>query len=180
MTSVIQWAYDLVLRTRDSNGTARHYFFAYPAPGSTEANAFVHPLACGPIQEELVVREEIESVDFSEETVYAGVRRSLKVRWGQHSAAIYGASTRPLANSGSLATTIAVIVSEAAIPGWYVEVSVDGGATWRACNLRSKTLYTSPTGVNVELGLELEFSTKAPIVPSAGVVALGGVAAADW
>jgi hypothetical protein len=131
-------------------------------------------VVCGPISPSEKVELQREGLDWSQDPIIVGVRYKLTVRWEERADHILGSSYRTLANSGTRVTTLGTILGDLFTVGNYLEVSVDGGASWRVCYLESQIDFKSVVGKNISVGLELTFAQKALRQ------ALAGVAAGDW
>ena len=175
MSPLFNWSYDLVLRTKTNTGTPIHYFFAYGyhGPGG-DAMPPIQPVVCGPITPGEKIQLEREGLDWSQDPLVIGVRYRLPVRWEERKEYIRGSTYRTLGGSGSQATTLGLILTDLFFLGNYLEVSVNGGSSFRICYVDSEMDFVSVTGKNIAIGLEIIFAQKA----LRQVVA--GVAAGDW
>ena len=173
--TLMQWAYDLVLRTKNSSGTPLHYFIAVGDAGdATSGTPPLRPIQIGPITPGEKIQLEREGLDWSQDPLVVGVRYRLPVRWEERADHIRGSVARSLIGSGSQAVTLGTILTDLFTVGNYLEVSVNGGSTWRVCFIDSEVDFKSVTGKNISVGLEIVFAQKA----LRQVVA--GVAAGDW
>jgi hypothetical protein len=173
--TLLAWAYDLCLRTKNSVGTPLHYMVCYGNAADAASGAPpIQPTMCGPIDPQQRTELQREGLDYSEDPILVGVRFALPVKWEERADHVRGSTYRTLGSSGTQATSLGTILSDLFTVGNYLEVSVDGGSTWRVCFIQSNIKVTSVTGKNVAVGCEITFAQKA----LRQVVA--GVAAADW
>jgi hypothetical protein len=164
--NVILWTYNLQIRSKNAAGTVLHTWQATNDPTTGTIN---QPIRCGPPTYEPVAVGDREGLDLSQDTVYAGFRKHLKVAFESSVPYIRG-----LTGSGTITQYLHTVLSDIITVGNYLELSLDGGTTWRAVNLVNSIDYVAVDGRNTRLALELEFATK--LVFSS----MPGVAGADW
>jgi hypothetical protein len=169
--SIFVWSYDLCLRTKNSSGTPLHYFFAYGAPGEMPP---IQPVRCGPISPGEKKQLERPGLDYSEDPLLVGVRYRLPVAWEERKEYVRGSASRVLGGGGVNVTSLGALLSDLFTVGNYLEVSVNGGSSFRICYVDSEVNFVSVTGKNVSVGLEVTFAQKAIRQ------VVGGVASADW
>jgi len=165
MTAIL-WTYTLGIRSKSSGGTILHTWAPTNDPTTGTIN---QPIRCGPPTYEPVSVGDREALDRSEDTVYAGFRKRLKIAFEGSITYIRGAT-----GSAPITPYLHLVLSDIVTVGNYLELSLDGGTTWRKVNLKSSVDYFAKDGRNVRLGVELEFATQAVYS------AVAGVAAADW
>jgi hypothetical protein len=164
--NIISWTYNLQIRAKNSGGTVLH---TWQATNDGSTGTINQPIRCGPPTYEPVVVGEREALDWSQDVVYAGFRKHLKVYFASPIAYIRGAT-----GTAPITQYLHLVLSDILTVGNYLELSLDGGTTWRKVNLLNSVDYFAVDGRNVRLGLDLEFATAA-IYSS-----VPGVAAADW
>ena len=170
--ALMQWSLDLMLRTKNSAGTPLHFFIAYGS--ASDGVPPIQPVVCGPITPGEKIQLEREGLDWSEDPLVVGVRYRLPVRWEERAAYVRGSTARSMIDSGSQASTLGTILTDLFTVGNYLEVSVNGGTTWRVCYVDSEIDFKTVTGKNVSVGLEITFAQKAVRQ------VIAGVAAGDW
>ena len=164
--SPILWTYTLHIRSKNAAGSVLHTWTPTNDPTTGTIN---QPIRCGPPTYEPVVVGDREASDWSQDTIYAGFRKHLKVAFAASTTYIRGAT-----GASPITAYLHTVLSDIITVGNYLELSLDGGTTWRIVNLKNTIDYLAVDGRNVRLALELEFATK--LVFST----MGGVAAADW
>ncbi len=163
--SILQWSYSLAIRAKNSVGTVVGTFYAGTLANGMVGTVMAIPKIIGPPTYERIELQR-ELWDYSEAPITVGFRPHLVVAWDQRSAGIVG-----LAAGVSLAT----ILSFVSTAGDYLEVSLDGGTTWRACNLESTSIDYKPIdGKTVGVSLELAFKGRKPIL------SVPDLASASW
>lgn len=164
--SLMQWSYSLAIRAKNSVGTVLGTYYAGTLANGMVGTIMAIPTMIGPPTYEKVELPR-ELIDYSDAPLVVGFRPHLTVTWEQRSPGIVG-----LASGSSLATILTFVTTV----GQYLEVSLDGGTTWRACNLDSSVEYKTVGGKAVAVGLELQFRGRAkPLLtcPDASATAWG-------
>jgi hypothetical protein len=194
MSNLIAWSYDPVFRTKNSAGAALHYFVAYDDGYAPRFG----PVVCGPITTGDEVQLPREGWDYSEDPLPVGVHKKIMVRWELASYCIKGSPStdpaRSLSGCGTKVDNLGTILADLVTGGTFLEVSLiplstlagDGRPTYRdcvmpygapvfrVCYVAPPREFTSVTGKNVVLGLELTFVQKALTVGLLGVSPLEG------
>jgi hypothetical protein len=166
--SIMQWSYSLAIRAKNSAGTVLGTYFAGTLANGMVGTVMAIPKTIGPPTYEKVQLDR-EMYDYSHAPVIVGFRPHLTVAWEQRSPGIIG-----LASGSDLRTVLAFVTTI----GDYLEVSLDGGSTWRSCNLESSSIdYKTIDGKAVGVSLELAFEGRKLVktsIPDASAAAWGG------
>jgi hypothetical protein len=163
--SLMQWNYALSVRAKNSVGTVVGTFYAGTLSNGMVGTVMAIPKMIGPPTYERVELNR-ELWDYSEAPITVGFRPHVTVAWDQRSAGIIG-----LASGVDLKTVLSFVTTA----GTYLEVSLDGGSTWRACNLESSAIeYKTIDGKAVGVSLELAFKGRKLIA------SLPDLAPASW
>ncbi len=148
---ITQWSYSLAIRAKNGVGTVLGTYFAGVLTNGMVGNVMAIPTRIGPPTYEKV-QQDRELVDYSHAPLVVGFRPHLSVSWEQRSPEIVGLAT---------GTTLRAVLSFVTTVGNYLEVSLDGGTTWRSCNLESNAInYKSVEGKTVAVALELAFEGR--------------------
>jgi hypothetical protein len=151
--SIMQWSYSLAIRAKNSVGTVVGTYYAGTLANGMVGSVMAIPKRIGPPTYEKIELPR-ELWDYSESPIVVGWYPHVIVAWDQRSAGIVG-----LAAGVSLAAVLSFVTTA----GDYLEVSLDGGTTWRACNLVSSIDNAPIDGKAVGMSLELEFKGRKPI-----------------
>jgi hypothetical protein len=150
--SIMQWSYSLAIRAKNSAGTVQQgTYVAGTLSNGMVGTVMAIPKTIGPPTYEKVQLDR-EMYDYSRAPVIVGFRPHLTVSWEQRSPGIIG-----LANGLDLRVVLAFVTTV----GNYLEVSLDGGGTWRSVNLESSSIDYKPIdGKDVGVALELAFEGR--------------------
>jgi hypothetical protein len=149
--SLMQWSYSLAIRAKNSAGTVLGTYYAGTLANGMVGTVMAIPKAIGPPTYERIELPR-ELWDYSEAPVTVGFRPHLVVAWEQRAAEVLG-----LASGVNLRAVLSYVTTI----GDFLEASLDGGTTWRSCNLASSEIaYKTVDGKTVAVALELEFSGR--------------------
>ncbi len=148
--SVMQWSYSLVIRAKNSAGTVVATYYAGTLSAGMSGTVMAIPNKIGPpTYEKIEIPRELW--DYSLSPVTVGWRPHLVVSWEQRSPGIV---SQTIIGSSDLRLVLQTLTTA----GGWLEVSLDGGTSWRKCALASSEIgYQSVDGKAVAIGLELEF-----------------------
>lgn len=148
--SVMQWSYSLVIRAKNAAGTTVATYYAGTLSAGMSGTVMAIPTRIGPPTYEKVELPR-ELWDYGMAPVTVGWRPRLVVAWEQRSVGIL---SQTIIGSSDLRQVLQTLTTA----GGWLEVSLDGGTTWRKCYLGSDSIdYHSVGGKAVALALELEF-----------------------
>lgn len=162
--SVMAWSYSLAIRAKNSAGTVIGTYFAGKLDNGMVGNVMAIPSRIGPPTYE-VRQLEREGWDYAQTPVVLGYRPHLTVAWEQRSPGIVGLPQGSWVSGGftwhAAGVDLAPVLTFVTTVGDWLEVSLDGGATWRACNLESNEIAYQPIdGKAVGVALELAFAGR--------------------
>jgi hypothetical protein len=163
--SVMMWSYAMAVRAKNSAGSVICTYLAGRLDNGMVGNATVIPKMIGPPTYEKVELQR-EAFDYSESPVVLGFRPRVTVQWEQRSAGIIGLTSASFVSGGwtfwiTNGVALQTVLSALSTNGNWLEVSLDGGSTWRSVNLDSQSVDYKPVeGKAVACSLELAFSGR--------------------
>ncbi len=177
--STMQWSYSLAIRAKNNAGSVIATYYAGKLSDGMVGSVMAVPSRIGPPTYEKVELQR-EAWNYSQSPLVLGWRPHLVVAWEQRSPGIVGLAQGSWVSGGwtwhGAGVDLAAVLSFVTTVGDWLEVSLDGGSTWRAVNLESNSVdYASAGGKAVAVALTLEFVGRAKPLAN-----LPGLSAAEW